>query len=161
MKKLILLLSLIFLVSGCISQSEQAIAEETRESGETIINSLPTAEEIESLIQEEIQGETESVTVPEDTESKTVEIDIIARQWEFVPDEITVNEGDTVVLHITSEDVTHGFSLPQFSGASGAINPGEETTIEFVADKAGTYDFHCSIFCGSGHGGMKGTLIVE
>jgi hypothetical protein len=29
------------------------------------------------------------------------------------------------------------------------------------ADKAGTLPFRCSNFCGLGHGGMKGTLVVE
>ena len=37
----------------------------------------------------------------------------------------------------------------------------EAATIEFTADKAGTFPFQCSNFCGFGHGKMKGKLIVE
>jgi heme/copper-type cytochrome/quinol oxidase subunit 2 len=30
-----------------------------------------------------------------------------------------------------------------------------------MAPKAGTYEFHCDLFCGEGHEGMTGTIIVE
>jgi cytochrome c oxidase subunit 2 len=88
------------------------------------------------------------------------EFDMTARQWEFEPDTITVNKGDTVKLHIKSVDVTHGFSLPDF-GINVNLVPGEDTHVEFVADKTGTFSFACSVYCGTGHGGMVGTLIVE
>jgi heme/copper-type cytochrome/quinol oxidase subunit 2 len=32
--------------------------------------------------------------------------------------------------------------------------------VEFVADQAGAFDITCSEYCGSGHAGMKGTLVV-
>jgi cytochrome c oxidase subunit 2 len=34
-------------------------------------------------------------------------------------------------------------------------------TVEFVADKAGTFTFSCSVYCGKGHRGMKGELVVS
>lgn len=83
-----------------------------------------------------------------------------AKMFEFVPGTITVNEGDTVVLNITSEDVEHGISIPQF-GVSETLPVGEMVTVQFVADEAGTYTFFCNVFCGSGHQSMKGTLVVN
>ena len=74
--------------------------------------------------------------------------------------EIKVNEGDTVKLTITSIDVAHGFAITAF-GVNSRLNPGQTTTVEFVADKKGTFTFFCSVKCGTGHPGMKGTLIVE
>src|SRR3989442_7376525 len=41
------------------------------------------------------------------------------------------------------------------------IEKDEERIIEFVAERAGTYGFKCSIFCGLGHGGMRGKLVVD
>ena len=30
-----------------------------------------------------------------------------------------------------------------------------------LAPKAGTYEFHCDLFCGEGHEGMTGKIIAE
>lgn len=86
--------------------------------------------------------------------------DMTARRWEFSPSNIVVNEGDRVVLNITSEDVTHGFTLSAFD-VREQLDPGKTTRVEFVADKAGTYSFFCSVYCGSGHSQMRGTLTVK
>lgn len=88
------------------------------------------------------------------------EFTMTARQWKFDPETITVNEGDTVKLQITSVDVTHGFALSEF-GINEFLEPGKTVNIEFIADKKGTFTFFCSVFCGSGHSEMKGTLIVK
>ncbi len=87
-------------------------------------------------------------------------IKIIAKQWSFEPAEIRVKKGDKVVLIIKSLDVKHGFSLPEF-GLDEKLESGKETRIEFKADKAGTFTFRCSVFCGQGHSEMAGVLIVE
>lgn len=92
------------------------------------------------------------------TATKT--FNITARQWEFDPSTITVDKGDSVTLNITSEDVTHGFSLPQF-GVSKTLSPGATTTATFIADEAGTFTFSCSVSCGTGHSSMRGTLVVN
>lgn len=102
----------------------------------------------------------ESSDGDDDDDSSVQEFDLIARQFEFEPSTITVNEGDTVRFSIESEDVTHGFFLSEFD-VDETLTAGETTEVEFVADKAGEYSFFCSQFCGSGHSGMTGTLVVE
>jgi len=107
--------------------------------------------------------ETETTQEPVQIEAPTsdvVEIDIIARQWDFNPATITVNEGDEVKLNIKSVDVTHGFSLFEF-GVNERLTPGKTTIVEFTADKKGEYIFFCSVPCGKGHTGMRGKLVVE
>ncbi len=88
------------------------------------------------------------------------EFKIEAKQFEFVPSTITVNEGDTVRLVVTSKDVEHGLGIPEFD-VSVKVDAGKTETIEFVADKKGAYSMNCNVFCGSGHSGMKGALIVK
>jgi len=95
-----------------------------------------------------------------DDESSLKEFDVIAKQFEFDPGTITVNEGDTVLLHITSTDVAHGIGIPDF-GVSAQLPVGETVDVQFVADKTGTFEFKCSVFCGSGHKEMTGTLVVQ
>lgn len=88
------------------------------------------------------------------------EFKMTARRFAFEPAEITVKLGDQVRLVVTSTDVTHGLSIPQFN-VSEVLLPNETKTIEFVADKRGRWPFACSVYCGAGHSDMKGALIVE
>lgn len=88
------------------------------------------------------------------------EFNMTAQKFQFTPSTITVNKGDQVVINTVSLDVTHGFSLPEYNIVE-TINPGSTTTIRFTADKAGQFTFSCSVYCGSGHSSMSGTLIVN
>lgn len=91
---------------------------------------------------------------------KTVEIDVVAEQFKFSPNPIRVKYGDRVVLNITSNDVTHGFALPDFN-INEVLNPGQTVRVEFIANKKGRFGFYCSVPCGAGHVGMRGNVIVE
>ena len=106
------------------------------------------------------EGIEEAIVNEEGNTGNVKEISITARQWGFDPNPIVVNKGDKVKLNIKSIDVTHGFSLPDF-GINSKLNPGQTTTVEFTADKTGTFTFFCSVQCGEGHSNMKGTLIVN
>jgi cytochrome c oxidase subunit II len=116
--------------------------------------SLIGTSSIEEIVRIELPAETETEG------SGVVEINMIAKQWVFEPAAVTVKQGDRVKLTIKSVDVAHGFGLPDF-GVSRTLHPGSTEVIEFTADKKGTFTFFCNVFCGQGHSGMKGKLIVE
>jgi cytochrome c oxidase subunit 2 len=88
------------------------------------------------------------------------EIQMTAKKYEFSPNPVRVKKGEHVRLIITATDRDHGFKLEAFN-IEQKLKKGVPTTVEFTADKAGTFPFKCSVHCGFGHGGMKGTLIVE
>jgi len=92
------------------------------------------------------------------------EFEISAKTWEFSLKTIEVNAGDTVVLKITGLDdgagSGHGFALSEF-GINKLVTKDQTTTVRFVADKTGTFTFRCVVYCGTGHYGMTGTLIVK
>ncbi len=90
----------------------------------------------------------------------TKRFDVTARQFEFEPGTIEVNQGDVVILKIKSIDVDHGFALPDF-GVSQYLESGKDVSVQFTADKKGTFTFFCNVLCGSGHDSMKGTLVVK
>ncbi len=92
--------------------------------------------------------------------SEASEIKVEAKKYEFNPKEIKVHQGDHVKLVITALDHKHGFKLEAFH-INQVLKKGAPTTVEFVADKAGTFPFECSHFCGLGHERMKGRLVVE
>lgn len=88
------------------------------------------------------------------------EIQMTAKKYEFSPNPIRVKKGERVRLIITATDRDHGIKIEAF-GVEQRLKKGVPTTVEFTADKAGTFPFKCSVHCGFGHSGMKGTLIVE
>lgn len=88
------------------------------------------------------------------------EFTMTAKKYAFDPSVITVKEGEKVRLLITATDHDHGFKLDAFD-INQVLKKGDITTIEFTADKAGTFEFKCSVYCGLGHGKMKGKLVVE
>ena len=88
------------------------------------------------------------------------EITMTARRFEFDPAVITVKKGEKVRLIITAIDHDHGFKLDAFD-INQVLKQGDPTIIEFTANKAGTFAFKCSVYCGHGHGKMKGKLVVE
>jgi cytochrome c oxidase subunit 2 len=87
-----------------------------------------------------------------------------AERFKFVPDVIEVSPGDTVVINIKGLDdgrgTGHGFAISDFN-VNEQIGEDETVTIEFIADKKGTFTFACSVPCGSGHPNMKGKLVVD
>ncbi|MBF0506392.1 MAG: cupredoxin domain-containing protein [Nitrospirae bacterium] len=87
-------------------------------------------------------------------------IRITAKKFEYSPNEIRLKKGVPAVLEFTSLDRLHGFICPDLDIRTD-INPGKVSTVRLVPQKAGTYDFHCDIFCGEGHEDMAGTIIVE
>ncbi len=88
-------------------------------------------------------------------------IKITAKKFEYSPNEIRIKKGVPVVLEFTSLDRIHGFTVPDLGGVRATIEPGKATQVRIVAPKAGTYEFHCDLFCGEGHEGMTGKIIVE
>jgi nitrous-oxide reductase len=81
----------------------------------------------------------------------------------MTPDIVELKVGDNVSWHITNieqaEDATHGFAIPG-PNVNLSIEPGETTTVSFVADKPGTYPFYCTEFCSALHLEMMGYLLV-
>jgi len=91
-------------------------------------------------------------------ETKTFQV--TAKQYEFIPGTIQVNQGDKVVLEVTAIDREHGFGLKAYD-INRDLPKGKTVTIEFVADKKGEFTITCTTFCGMGHFGMQGKLIVS
>lgn len=88
-------------------------------------------------------------------------IDLVASRFTFDPATISVVQGDRVRLRVRSTDRVHGIGIKAFRVKALIPNDGEAVTVEFVADRAGTFDIVCSEYCGSGHAAMKGRLVVS
>lgn len=140
----------LFLLISCAQQQSQS---STAQSQEAVIVQIKS----DSLDSQNQKTQTQST---EKTIYAVREFSVSAVKFEFVPATIEVNQGDTVRLKITSGDVRHGIAIQGYNIRKD-LPVNQEVTIEFVADKKGEFPFYCSVFCGSGHGTMRGLLVVK
>lgn len=84
---------------------------------------------------------------------------IEASSFAFSPAVISVNPGDKVTLELVASDVVHGLYLDGYD-LSVTADPGQTASLTFVADRAGTFRFRCSVTCGALHPFMVGKLRV-
>jgi heme/copper-type cytochrome/quinol oxidase subunit 2 len=122
------------------------------------------------------EGQTTTNTVTNETNANTQpaikEIPVNVFSWGFEPNKIEVNKGDLVRLDFTTnnDEVSlyngHGFGIEGYS-INVFLIKGTNQTVEFEADKPGTFTFRCTSFCAlpdapeSVHFDMTGTLVVN
>lgn len=90
----------------------------------------------------------------------TTSVAMTAEHFHYTPDEVRVTLGTVVEIAVTATDGTHGFSISEY-GIDETIEEGETKTVRFYPREKGEIGFHCSHFCGLGHLGMNGKIIVE
>lgn len=86
---------------------------------------------------------------------------ITSSNYQFDVKEIRVKKGETVNITLVNSDGRHDWVLDGYDDVrTKTLLSGEQDTVEFVADKAGTFEFYCSV---ESHRqmGMVGKLIVE
>jgi cytochrome c oxidase subunit 2 len=89
-------------------------------------------------------------------------IEVTAERFEFWPPQITIDEGETVVIHVRSDDTQHGFRLVGTGTNVTVPKRGKGVAMTTLTGlKAGRYTFECSRLCGAGHNFMRGVLIVR
>ena len=64
-------------------------------------------------------------------------------------------------LTLRSADTKHGLEIKEFKVKIQIPKGGDPVSVSFVADRAGTFPIVCSEYCGSGHRGMKASLVVH
>jgi len=87
------------------------------------------------------------------------EFTVTGKNFAFDATTLAVNKGDTVRITFKNMEGFHDWKIDEFNASTKQLkSPGEET-IEFVADKAGSFEYYCSV--GKHRAmGMKGTLTV-
>ncbi len=94
---------------------------------------------------------------PSAPQERTFRID--ARQFAYSPSELKVNTGDRVTIELVSQDVVHGLYVDGYN-ISVEADPGQRATLNFIADKPGSFRFRCNVTCGAMHPFMIGKLMV-
>ena len=65
-------------------------------------------------------------------------VKIVAKRFDFTPEQITLKKGVPVDLELTTQDRLHGFNAPGL-GLRTQIVPGETTHVRFTPDKVGRF----------------------
>lgn len=105
------------------------------------------------------QVSTSSDTTASST-SSVKEFTITGSPYKFVPNAINVNKGDTVKITFVNAEGTHDLVIDEFNVRTGFVKAGQSETVTFVADKAGSFQYYCSV--GTHRQlGMWGTLTVN
>ena len=100
------------------------------------------------------------VSAHSDAQAGPQVVEITAKRFAFTPNVITLKKGEPVTLRLNSQDVTHGFYMKALK-IDDLIEPGKPTEIHLQPQAAGRFTTICDHFCGSGHGNMKMTIVVE
>ena len=97
-------------------------------------------------------------------EGTKVDVYMTAIRSHFKPDQIEVEEGDDVTIHLssmeTADDQTHGFTIDMYN-INVSLEPGKHENITFKADMAGTFPMYCTEFCSALHLEMMGYFLVK
>ena len=107
-------------------------------------------------------------------EPQNIVIDITAEQWSFLYNgtidsrttPIVVHVGDNVTFKIKAtfeKDPSfnqHGFFIQGIMEVPITVPSNQEITVTVVPTQPGEYSIICTIFCGTGHGNMRGLLTV-
>jgi len=86
--------------------------------------------------------------------------DISGKPFEFSVKEIRVKRGSMVRINFTSAQGMHNWVIDEFNAKTKIVQAGQSDSIEFIADKAGTFEYYCSVPTHRQQG-MVGRLIVE
>lgn len=83
---------------------------------------------------------------------------VLSEMWRWSPVMI-LQKDQSYKFHISSRDVVHGYSI-QPVNMNFQVYPGYDYVLEFKPTESGEYKVICNEFCGIGHHGMIGKIVV-
>jgi len=108
--------------------------------------------------------------VPAERKKDAIKVEAIGHQWwwEFkytdlgitTANELHIPVGVPIDVQVKSVDVIHAFWVPNLAGKIDAT-PGQVNTMWLQADKPGTYNGHCTEYCGDSHANMRFFAIAD
>lgn len=100
-----------------------------------------------------------SQSSPSTSSGEVKEFTLVGSNFKFTPNEIKVKKGDRIKITLKSMGI-HDLSISGYNVQTKVLSNGESESVEFVADKSGTFEFWCTVGDHKAMG-MVGSLIVE
>ncbi len=116
-----------------------------------------------------LKNDNTKITIPTDSapvltetnvSTSVKEFTVEGSSFAFAPKTMSVNKGDTVKITFVNKIGFHDLVIDEFNARTKQIKAGESETITFVADKAGSFEYYCSVGTHRAQG-MVGTLTVN
>lgn len=169
----IVVVALVLIVIGILWYNMGDRAEITPPLGNS--NSTPTTTDDMNINDEEhaemneTPGTDVGMEMPETNVDGSINVDIDSNakvfnvsgaNFTFDTKEIRVKRGDTVVINFKSSGGFHDWVLDEFNAKTSQVQTGQTSSVTFVADRTGTFEYYCSVGTHRQQG-MVGKLIVE
>ena len=90
----------------------------------------------------------------------TREFKVLGSNYMFSPGVMHAKEGETIKVIFYNIEGLHDFKIDELNVATQLLEENDTQTVEFVADKQGTFEYYCS-YMSHRQQGMVGKLIVE
>lgn len=119
-----------------------------------------------TLVPEEItQEENNNATTTPNSAAGGIELavrefTVTGKNFTLTPSTMKVNAGEKVRITFKNDSGTHDLVVDGYNVRTKILQSGQSETIEFLADKTGTFEYYCSVGTHRQQG-MKGTLTVE
>ncbi len=88
------------------------------------------------------------------------DIAITAKDYRFSPDRLDVTQDELVRLTVRSDDVAYSFNIDEYR-VSRRIPAGGSVTVEFHADRPGTFPFYSNLTTDPRHAQARGQIVVR
>jgi len=87
-------------------------------------------------------------------------VGVVAREFRFEPQEITVERGEPVTVVLENRgSLAHNLAIEALDARTETIQSGDRARLRIEPEQAGTYVFRCRV-PGHAEAGMKGTIRV-
>jgi len=141
-------------VRGLSNDSDDAILPNSERMNNQMSDD---ADVIGDMAQEQNSMPEFQVDAPEDQQKN---FDVIGTNFNFSLKEIRVKKGDTVRVNLLSNEGFHDWVVDEFDASTERVGQAQTSSVIFVADKAGEFEYYCSV---GNHRmlGMIGKLVVE
>lgn len=93
------------------------------------------------------------------TGDNTFDVYLIARKWQFQPNEIHLPENAVATFYVATPDIVHGFKVID-TNINIMVLPGEISRVTQRFGAAREHLIVCHEYCGTGHQAMFGRIVV-
>lgn len=93
------------------------------------------------------------------TTAASMTVQLTAKNFAFSQTTITVKKGQKVKIELAVTEGMHDWVVDAFNAKTKVVTANNTTSVEFVADKTGEYEYYCSVGNHRAQG-MVGKLIV-
>ena len=145
----LLLFAVILVTSGCVdslpNDSQPGEVNSSPDPGENLNDSSEDTQDTEN-------------TTEENEVDRTIEVE--GGSYYFEPDNIQVEQGETIEFTLVNEGGYHDMVIPELDAGTDRINGGDTESFTVTFEETGEYEFICSVGTHAQQG-MAGTITVS